>query len=231
MDFAGKHVVVTGGTGALGQAVVMRLLEAGARCHVPVFEDAVSASCAWNGDDRVAATTGIDLSDEDAVVGFYRGLPGGLFASIHIAGGFGMSPIDETSLADFQKQLSMNLVSCFLCCREAVKAIGKDGRIVNVAARPGLIPEQGAGMLSYTTSKAGVAALTRGLAAEVAERRIWVNAIAPSTIDTPANREAMPDADHETWPTCHEIAETVCFLASEANKTTRGGLIPVYGAC
>ena len=229
MDFTGKHVVVTGGTGALGQAVVLRLINAGARCHVPCLEAEVPASCAWHGDERVTTATGIDLSNEDAVRGFYRGLPSRVWASIHIAGGFAMGGIEDTSLADFQKQLSMNLVSCFLCCREAIRAIGEDGRIVNVTARPGLIPEHGAGMTAYATSKAGVAALTRALAAEVAQRRIWINAVAPSIMDTPANREAMPDADHARWPTCEQVGETICFLASESNGVTRGGLVPVYG--
>ncbi len=106
---------------------------------------------------------------------------------------------------------------------------GQGGRIVNVTARPGLSPENGANMVAYTTAKAGVAALTRALGAEVAGEGIWVNAVAPSTMDTAANRKSMPTADFAKWPKVDEVAKTICFLASPENQTTRGGLIPVYG--
>src|SRR5439155_11759055 len=123
---------------------------------------------------------------------FYAALPA-LWASVHLVGGFAMAPVASTSLADFEKQWRLNVVTCFLGCREAVKAIrrGKDGgRIVNVAARPALVPT--GGMIAYATAKAGVAAVTQALAAEVVAEAILVNAIVPSIIDTPANRGAMP---------------------------------------
>jgi NAD(P)-dependent dehydrogenase (short-subunit alcohol dehydrogenase family) len=123
-------------------------------------------------------------------------------------------------------------VSCFLCCRAAVKAIartGRGGRIVNVAARPALEWRTGAGMTAYAASKAAVAALTAALAEEVAKNGILVNAVAPSIMDTPANRKAMPKADHSAWPKVDEVAATIAFLASPDNAVTRGGVIPVYG--
>jgi len=104
---------------------------------------------------------------------------------------------------------------------------GREGRIVNVAARPVLVPT--AQMTAYSASKAAVAALTLSLAEELAESSIWVNAIVPSIIDTPANRAAMPDADHGAWPTPEQIAATIMFLASPQNSVTRGALVPVYG--
>ena len=103
-----------------------------------------------------------------------------------------MKPIAEASKADLMGQIETNLVSCFLCCRAAVVAMSKTksgGRIVNVAARPALEPRSGAGMTAYTASKAGVAALTASLAEEVAKDGILVNAVAPSIMDTPANRK------------------------------------------
>ena len=84
-------------------------------------------------------------------------------------------------------------------------------------------------MTAYTASKAAVAALTLSLAEALSESSIWVNAIVPSIIDTPANRAAMPDADHSAWPKSDEIAETITFLASPQNSVTRGALVPVYG--
>ena len=106
---------------------------------------------------------------------------------------------------------------------------GAGGRIVNVAARPALEWRSGAGMAAYTASKAAVAALTVALAEEVAKHGIPVNAIAPSIMDTPANRQAMPKADHAAWPKVEEVARTILFLASPDNKVTRGAIVPVYG--
>ena len=129
-------------------------------------------------------------------------------------------------------QIETNLVSCFLCCRAAVVAMSKGksgGRIVNVAARPALEPRMGAGMTAYTASKAGVAALTASLAEEVAKDGILVNAVAPSIMDTPANRSAMPKADFSAWPKVEEVAATILFLASPDNAVTRGAIVPVYG--
>ncbi len=101
------------------------------------------------------------------------------------------------------------------------------GRIINVAARPALVPA--GGMLAYTTSKAAVASLTQCLAAEVIGESILVNAVVPSIIDTPANRSSMRDADHASWPKAAEIAEAIAFLASPSNRLTSGALVPVYG--
>jgi NAD(P)-dependent dehydrogenase (short-subunit alcohol dehydrogenase family) len=232
MDLTTLHVVVTGGTGALGTAVVSALLAAGATCHVPAFEAEVSAQWPHAGHERVHTTTGQDLTDEATVTAFYEALPG-LWASVHCAGGFGMSAIAETPLSGLTAQLDRNLVSCFLCCREAVRAMRRTGdqggRIVNVAARPALEPRTGAGMIPYTISKAGVAALTCALGQEVADERIWVNAVAPSIIDTPANRAAMPKAKHSRWPTTDGLAATIVWLASPENQTSRGAIVPVYG--
>ena len=153
-------------------------------------------------------------------------------ASIHIAGGFTFGAIGTVTKADLMKQIDMNLVSCFLCCRAAVNAFEKSGgggRIVNVAARHALEWRGGAGMVAYTASKAGVAALTVALSVEVAKRGILVNAVAPSIMDTPTNRESMPKADHGAWPKVEEVAATIVFLASPDNEVTRGAVVPVYG--
>jgi len=232
LDFANRHVVVTGGTGALGAAVVARLIAAGATCHVPNFDAAELSRFPHASDPRVRIANGVDLADEASVVGFYRALPS-LWASIHIAGGFAMTPIAETSAADFRHMMRMNALTCFLCCREAVKRIratgAGGGRIINVSARPGIEPRHGAGMTSYAASKAAVAALTQALAEELAPEGIWVNAIVPATLDTLANRASMPKADFTKWARLEDVAEVAAFLASPDNRVTRGGLVPVYG--
>ena len=238
VDFSGSHVVVTGGTGALGRAVVAALRAANAVCHLPNLIAAELEDFPYATDPEVHITRGIDLADEAAVRRFYGSLPP-LWASIHLAGGFAMSPIGETSAADFIAQFHMNALSCFLCSGAAVAAIrsrrvpgpaGADGgRIVNVSARPALEPRLGAGMIGYTASKSAVAALTEALAQEINDEQIWVNAVAPSILDTPANRAAMPNADHSRWVAPADIAEMIVFLASPTNRVTRGAVIPVYG--
>jgi len=229
MDFRDRTVIVTGGTGALGTAVVGALLERGATCHVPFVIAAEAAQYRHRGHERLRLVAAGNLADEAAVEAVYRGVDP-LWASIHIAGGFAMGPIAETGKAALMAQLEMNLVSAFLCCRAAVARMqASGGRIVNIAARPALEPRLGAGMTAYTASKAGLAALTEALAQEVAGSGILVNAVAPSIIDTPANRAAMPKADHAAWPQPAEVAATILFLASPDNRVTRGAVVPVYG--
>jgi NAD(P)-dependent dehydrogenase (short-subunit alcohol dehydrogenase family) len=220
------NIVVTGGTGALGAGVVEVLLARGATVHLPMMESSLPAHLQH---ERVKATPNVSLDNEAQVTAFYASLPE-LWASIHLVGGFAMSKLTDTSLADFEKQWRMNTVTCFLTCREAVRAMrkaGKGGRIVNVAARP--VVQPAGGMISYVSSKAGVAALTQSLAPELLGENILVNAVLPSTIDTPANRKSMPNADHASWPKPREIAETIAFLASPENALTTGTLVPVYG--
>jgi NAD(P)-dependent dehydrogenase (short-subunit alcohol dehydrogenase family) len=227
MDFSGKAVVITGGTGALGTAVVGELLRKGALCRVTYRDDRELANYVHR--DRVEMFGIKDLANQPEVDWLYSDLQDKLWASIHIAGRFAMGKITDTDKAALMAQLDSNLVSCFLCCRAAVNAMATGGRIVNVAARPALEWRTGAGMAAYTVAKAAVAALTVALAEEVAKAGILVNAVAPSIMDTPANRKAMPKADIDKWPKVEEVAETILFLASPDNRVTRGAIMPVYG--
>lgn len=225
----GRTIVVTGGTGALGSGVCRALLDAGASLHIPALEAAMPDHFEFAAHPRVSVTLGVDLSVEAQVVAFYERIPK-LWAAVNLAGGFAMAPVADTSLADFDKMWRMNVVSCFLSCREAIKRIRASegsGRIVNVSARPALVPT--AGMLAYATSKGALATMTQALAEELADERIWVNAVAPSIIDTPGNRAAMPDADHERWPTPACLAHMIVSLTSPDNACARGSVIPVYG--
>jgi len=207
-DFAGRNVFVTGGHGALGEAVVKLLRERGATVNAPAKHE-------------------LDLTDEAAVTRAYAALPS-LWASVHLAGGFAAAPLLDTTLAAFRAQHEINGQTCFLCCREAARAMkGRGGRIVNVASRPAVVPV--AGIVAYATSKAVVAALTQHLAVELRDEDILVNAVLPSIIDTEANRRAMPKADHSAWPKTGEIARVIAWLASPVQTLTSGALVPVYG--
>src|SRR6202451_767376 len=228
MDFRDRHIVVTGGAGALGSAVVEVLLGAGAVCHVPCFNEAEAQRFRLRDHKGVRLTVTGSLADEAAVGRLYqRSAP--LCASIHIPGGFAAAPLRETPAATLHQQIDMNFVSCALCCGAAVRAMTGGGRIVNVSARAGLEWRSGAGMVAYTASKAAVAALTAALAEEVAKDGILVNAVAPSIMDTAANRQSMPKADYALWPKVEEVAATIVFLVSPENRVTRGAIVSVYG--
>jgi NAD(P)-dependent dehydrogenase (short-subunit alcohol dehydrogenase family) len=230
MLFQDRHVVVTGGTGALGIAVVGALLEAGATCHVPYIVAAEAERFPHRGHARVALIGDIDLADEVAVGRLFARVPK-LWGSIHLAGGFAYAPIGDTTPDVLRRQIDMNFTTCFLCCRAAVAGMtaAEGGRIVNVTARPALEGRAGANMTAYAAAKAAVATLTIALAEEVVGQNILVNAVAPSILDTPTNRKDMPKADHATWPKVEEVARTILFLASPDNKVTRGAIVPVYG--
>jgi NAD(P)-dependent dehydrogenase (short-subunit alcohol dehydrogenase family) len=230
-DFRERHVVVTGGTGALGTAVVGELLASGAICHVPYHIDAEEQHFVHRAHPRVKLIGNANLGSQTVVKRIYDSVPK-LWASIHLAGGYAGWPIAETDEAELMGMVRNNLLTCYLCCAAAVGAIrraGGGGRIVNIAARAALEPRTGAGATGYTVSKAGVAALTQSLAAEVVKEDILVNALAPSTLDTEANRRAMPKADHVAWPKPAEVASIICNLAAPSNRVTTGAVIPVYG--
>ena len=227
MNLQGRRIVVTGGSGFLGSAVVKTLTDAGASCDVTWLSESEGRHLPSG--DRVRLHH-VDVTVEEAVTQLYAGIDD-LWGSVHLVGGFAMSPVEKTSLDDFRRMFDTNAVSCFLCCREATKALrrarGGNGRIVNVAARPAVVPT--GGMIAYNSSKAAVASITQSLAEELKPEGILVHAVLPSIMDTAANRKAMPKADYSKWPKVEEVARAIAFLASPDNALTSGALLPVYG--
>lgn len=228
-NLEGRIICIPGGSGALGGAVVEQFAAAGARCFIPSRRQSSTPD-----NKNIQTIGGIDLTSEESVRGFYDAVAeqGPIWASIHLAGAFAAAPVEDTTAVMLVEQFQANTLGSFLCCREAIRHMRlarAGGRIVNVLARPALEPCLGAGMSAYTASKAALAALTQALAEETAADSIWINAIVPSTIDTPANRASQPDADFTRWPKPEEIASTILFLASPQNRSTRGALTPVYG--
>lgn len=233
LDFTNKHIVVTGGTGALGSAVTKKLLDYGVKVSIPCFKESELDDFEFKNHQNIWVQAGLDLTNETATKRFYEEaveVHGGLWASVNIAGGFAMGTVENSSKQDFMTQLNLNLITCFNSCKASLPHLKTNGgRIVNISSRPGIEPKKGADRTPYAVSKAGVAALTQSLAAEVLDDDILVNAIAPSIIDTPQNRQAMPNADYTKWPKPEEIANEILYLISEENKLTNGVIIPVYG--
>jgi NAD(P)-dependent dehydrogenase (short-subunit alcohol dehydrogenase family) len=222
----GKVVVVTGASGALGKVVAEVALARGAR--VAAIDHA--ASQLPDTPDRIELG-GVDLVDPaeakkaiDAVATRF----GRLDALINIAGGFAFEAIAEGDPKTWHRMYALNVLTALNASQSALPylATSAAGRIVNIGAMGAL--QAGAGMGAYAASKAGVHRLTEALAAEW-KGRITVNAVLPSTIDTPANRASMPKADFRKWVTAEELAEVILFLASDAASAVTGALLPVSG--
>lgn len=223
MELQNRHLVITGGGGALGRVVVARAIAAGARVTVVDRQAA-------EGLPASVRSVVVNLVDAGATRVALEAL-GPVDALCTIAGGFTMgSAVHDADDAQWDAMMQGNVASL----RSALKAVvpgmlarGR-GRVITVGALSAL---QGkAAMSAYTASKAVVMNLTESLAAEVANTPIRVNAILPSIIDTPANRASMPDADFSRWVRPQDMAEVICFLASDASQAIHGALIPLSGA-
>ncbi len=206
--------IVTGGTGGLGRAVVMRLLDDGWRVVCPwVFERELEGIERRHDLELIEA----DLFDPQEA------------RKVNLVGGFDApGRVHEIELERFEQQFRLNLRATYLMCHAALPfMIGARGSIVCVGTRAALQPFSGAA--GYIASKAAVIAFAQALATEYRHDGVRCNAILPSVIDTPANRASMPDADFERWVTPQEIAGVISYLLSEQSKPTSGAAIPVYG--
>ncbi|HLF41575.1 MAG TPA: SDR family NAD(P)-dependent oxidoreductase [Acidimicrobiia bacterium] len=233
MSLAGKVAIVTGGTGALGRAVTRLFLAEGADVTVtsrrPAERDALAAQLPVAARDRLHAVAA-DVTDAASVgrlVTEVTTRTGRLDVLVNVAGGFAAGDLLATDETVWDRMLALNLASAYLCCRAALPAMiaAGGGRIVNVGSRS-VVPPQG-GFIAYTVAKAGVIALTQALAHEVRRHRVTVNAVLPSTMDTEANRQAMPGADPSQWVTPESVAAAIAFLASDAAAGVTGSLVAV----
>lgn len=227
---APRGVLVTGGTGALGRAVVELLLEKGARVAVSYRKASEwrALSDSLKAGDRVVGVEA-ELSDADAAraaVDQAAKALGTLDAVALIAGGWaGGTPFDAAPADEWPRMLRANLDSAANVCRHALPLLrAQKGAIVAVGSRAA--ETGGAGMAAYAVSKQALHALVRVLALEN-RGSVRVNAVLPGTIDTPANRGAMKTADHAAWTSPEAIARVVLFLLSGESAPTTGALVPV----
>lgn len=174
---------------------------------------------------------GTDLTNPEATDSIFREIRdahGDIAVLANVAGGFRWETVEEGSVATWDHLWSINVRTCLNAVRAVLPVFSSEGgAIVNVSAAATV--KSAAGMGAYTASKSGVSRLTESLAEELKPRRIRVNAVLPSIIDTPANRVDMPDADHTLWVRPAELAETIGFLASDRASGVTGALLPVMG--
>jgi len=223
MNLDGKVVIVTGGSGALGGTVVPAFIAAGARV-VTAARDPASTSTK---DHVVMKADVANEADCRRLVEEVIKREGRIDALANLVGGFASGRVAETDAALWHRMLTMNLTAAFFLSKAVLPHMSerRTGRIVHVAARAAIDPFPGAA--AYVVSKAGLAALIRTLAIEVAGSGVTVNGVLPTTIDTPANRTAMPDADPSKWVKPGSIAQLIGFLVSEGAGQINGALIPI----
>jgi len=222
--------LVAGGTGALGRAVVAELLERGFDVAVPwiVEREREQLERDWVGEERLSLAEA-DLLDGDSAAAVVTGVAE-LEAVVNLVGGFTMGPqFHETPPEDFDRMIELNLKPAVNLARAAMPRLVEagGGTFVGVSARAALEPFAGAA--GYITGKGALLAFVQALAADYRDAGIRANAVLPSVIDTPANREAMPKAEHSKWVQPEEIARVIAFLVSEDSKVTSGAAVPVYG--
>ena len=230
-----RNVLITGGTGILGSAVTKTYLAQGDTVAVTyLFENEVDRfkqhNPALSEDITFLFANVTEESEVQKTIETFITQFGHLDILVNIVGGFtGGIPTAELETDQWDFMMDLNLKSVFLCCKAVIPHMTErgSGKIVNVSARAGLKGE--AGLSAYCVSKGGVRTLTESLAAEVMDSGINVNCIMPSIMDTPMNREAMPDEDHSRWVKTDDVAKVICFLTSDDASIINGAAIPVYG--
>jgi NAD(P)-dependent dehydrogenase (short-subunit alcohol dehydrogenase family) len=235
MAIRDKVVLITGATGALGQAVSRTFAEAGAWLALTARSeerlDELAAALGLPADRLLTHPADVtDAASVDELVKQTVARLGRVDALLHVAGGWrGGKTVSETGVGDLDFMLTLNLKSAFLVCRAVIPYMAAQewGRIVAVGSRSAVRPTRRSG--AYAASKAGLIALIETIATEIKDKGITANAVLPSTIDTPANRQAMPQADFSKWVPAEQIAATMLYLCSDEAAAVNGARIPVYG--
>jgi NAD(P)-dependent dehydrogenase (short-subunit alcohol dehydrogenase family) len=231
ISFAGKVVVVAGGTGGLGRAVSLAFLDEGARVVVPYHSEKEFAELRRAATGRESQLIGraVDILDEGAVAKLVEEI-GRIDVLVNTVGAYvGGVELWKLPPADFDRMLNLNLRTGYLLARAVVPGMLKrgGGAVVNVSAKAAV--DHGAGASAYAASKAASLALMDSLAADTRGTGVRVNSVLPSIIDTEANRQAMPQADFAKWPKSEEIARVIVFLCGDGARVIHGAAVPVFG--
>ncbi len=230
-----RVVLITGATGDFGPYVARAFAQSGARLALTARKLEQAQTLAADlalGDDRALASV-VDVTQAESVAAWVAAVQakwGRVDVLVNVAGGYKPgAPVAEMQEADLDFMFSLNARSAFLTCRAVIPLMLAQGggKIVNIGAKAGL--QAGRKSTAYAVSKAAVLRLTEALSAEVRERNININAVIPSTIDTPTNRANQPNADTSKWVRPEDLAAVVVFLASDAARAIHGAEVPVYG--
>lgn len=233
MSGASKVIVITGAAGSLGRAVAAAFAETGARRVLLDMNEAALKKAYPQADVEKDWLGEVDLMNASAVDALLLQIKthwGRVDALCNIAGGFSMGkPVHGTTAADWQRMQDINVGTLLNMVRAAVPHLlaSGGGKIVNIAAGAG---QKGGGLMgAYSASKSSVIRITESMSAELREQNINVNCVLPSIIDTPPNREAMPDADPRRWVSPQDLAAVIRFLCSDQARAIHGAAIPVVG--
>jgi len=230
-----RVVLITGATGDFGPYVAKAFAQTGARLALTARKlDQAQTLAADLGlaDDRGLPSV-VDVTQADSVAGWVAAVLakwGRVDVLVNVAGGYKPgAPVADMQETDLDFMFNLNARSAFLTCRAVIPAMLAQGggKIVNIGAKAGLLA--GRKSAAYAVSKAAVLRLTEALSAEVRDNNINVNAIIPSTIDTPGNRAGQPNADTSKWVKPEDLAAVAVFLASESARAIHGAEIPVFG--
>jgi NAD(P)-dependent dehydrogenase (short-subunit alcohol dehydrogenase family) len=226
-----RVILVTGGTGALGRQVTAFFVAEGGHVHATWIDRAEVEDARR---DLGARLDGVvlhecDVTSEADVGDAFEAVErasGPVTVLANVVGGYAGAPIEATDVPLWRKMIDLNATSAFICCRAAIPRMKEQrwGRIINVAAVP-VFTGAGGNMSAYSAAKAAVWSLTHSLAAELRGSGVTCNAVVPTTIDTPANRRAMPGADRASWITPADIAAVMGFLASDAAAVVTGSAL------
>ncbi|MDX2303694.1 MAG: SDR family NAD(P)-dependent oxidoreductase [Microscillaceae bacterium] len=221
-----KKILITGATGNLGQSVLKKLKTESFQILATVNSESGIEELQRQG---VAAAV-LDLTSEQAVKDFIAASGSEIDAAVLLVGGFAMGGLKETDGESIRKMYSLNFETSYFIVKELLpffEAQGK-GQFILIGARPALKPEDGKNLVAYSLTKGLVFQLAEMINAQGKEHNIHATVIVPSTIDTPRNRESMPDADFSHWVSPEAIADTIHFLLMDSGKQIRESVIKLY---
>ncbi len=231
-DLFSKTVVITGGTGALGTAVTAAFVKSGAKVIVTYIIEEERKKVEQVVNSTACTFEKVDLFSSKEVAGLFERVKknhGRLDSLVCLAGGFaGGHAVEETPETEWDKMFTLNCKSAYYCIQQAMPLLKQNGgSIVTIGSTLGL--KGGGNFTAYGASKAALINLTHAAAEEGKKHHVRANVIVPSTIDTEANRAAMPKADFSKWVKPESLAQTILFLSSDASKDISGATVPVYG--
>ena len=224
------NIIITGASGNLGLAVTKKFLDLGHQVIATVIHKDAKAGLAAHKNLQVEI---VNLTSEDETNGFIQKVLDKykkMDAAIMLVGGFAVGNIFSTGIKDIQKQITLNFETAYNITRPLFDHMiqNNNGRLIFIGAKPALNPDSGRNLLAYGLGKSLIFKLTAFLNEEARGKNVTASVIVPSTIDTPANRKSMPDADPDEWVKPDQLADLISFLISDSGSALRETVLKVY---